>query len=169
MPESTNSPYQHSVPVQEIMGTMPSWITRWGITIIFMVLLSIFMGCIFIKVPETIPAKVTVDSLALMEDFSTEECDSLLSFTLTTDISPNQWGSIQTGQEIILTFNDAILKGSVMGGTTMTRPGKDLVFVITFLGKPSPICLGVTFVEGMSGTAEIIIRNRRLIDFIIAN
>lgn len=45
MPERKNIEGFHSEPVQEIMGTIPSWITRWGITVIFGVFVVIFIGC----------------------------------------------------------------------------------------------------------------------------
>lgn len=52
----------HSEPVQEIMGTIPSWITRWGITVIFGIFLIIFIGCCLIRYPQTIASKIIITS-----------------------------------------------------------------------------------------------------------
>jgi len=52
----------HSEPVQEIMGTIPSWITRWGVTIIFSILVLILVGCCVIRYPETVVGKVELVS-----------------------------------------------------------------------------------------------------------
>ena len=39
----------YSEPVQDIMGVIPSWITRWGILIIFILFLLILLGCCYIR------------------------------------------------------------------------------------------------------------------------
>lgn len=52
----------HSEEVQEIMGRRPSWILRWGITVIIAILLSIITACHFIKYPQTVSANITLTS-----------------------------------------------------------------------------------------------------------
>ena len=39
----------YSEEADEIIGTMPSWIVRWGITLIFVLLALLFLGCYFIR------------------------------------------------------------------------------------------------------------------------
>lgn len=53
---------EHSEPVQEIMGTIPSWITRWGIFVIFSVFVLLFLGCCFIRYPQTLSAEIIITS-----------------------------------------------------------------------------------------------------------
>jgi len=48
--------------VQEIMGTPPSWIVRWGIVIIFCVVTVLLTGSYFYKYPDIIQARVTIVS-----------------------------------------------------------------------------------------------------------
>ena len=48
--------------VQEIMGTPPKWIIRWGIVIIFLVVLTLLAGSFFYKYPDLINARVTIVS-----------------------------------------------------------------------------------------------------------
>ena len=48
--------------VQEIMGTPPKWIIRWGIVIIFLVILVLLAGSFFYKYPDIIYARVTIVS-----------------------------------------------------------------------------------------------------------
>ena len=50
----------HSAPVQEIMGTIPSWITRWGITVISAVLVLLIIGCCIIRFPQTISSTISI-------------------------------------------------------------------------------------------------------------
>ncbi|CDN32717.1 putative hemolysin secretion protein [Mucinivorans hirudinis] len=51
----------HSEEVQTIMGKVPSWVVRWGITVVFIIFGGIFLGCYFIKYPDIItsPAQIT--------------------------------------------------------------------------------------------------------------
>ena len=51
-----------SEEVQEIMGTPPKWIIRWGIVIIFLVVLILLAGSFFYKYPDLIKARVTIVS-----------------------------------------------------------------------------------------------------------
>ncbi len=48
--------------VQEIMGTPPKWIIRWGIAIISAVVLVLLGGSYFYKYPDLIKARVTIVS-----------------------------------------------------------------------------------------------------------
>jgi HlyD family secretion protein len=48
--------------VQEIMGTPPKWIIRWGIVIISAVVVVLLAGSYFYKYPDIIKARVTIVS-----------------------------------------------------------------------------------------------------------
>lgn len=48
--------------VQEIMGTPPRWIVRWGITIILLVVIILLAGSYFYKYPDLITARVVIVS-----------------------------------------------------------------------------------------------------------
>ncbi|MFR9495632.1 MAG: HlyD family efflux transporter periplasmic adaptor subunit [Rikenellaceae bacterium] len=51
----------YSEEVQDIMGKAPSWVIRWGVTIVFAIFGGILLGCYFIKYPDIItsPAQIT--------------------------------------------------------------------------------------------------------------
>jgi multidrug resistance efflux pump len=51
-----------SEEVQEIMGTPPKWIIRWGIVIISAVVIILLTGSYFYKYPDLITARVTIVS-----------------------------------------------------------------------------------------------------------
>jgi len=57
MPEQQN----YSDPVQEIMGTIPSWIIRCGVTVIAVVFVLILIGCCIVKYPQTIKSTISID------------------------------------------------------------------------------------------------------------
>lgn len=50
----------YSEDVQYIMGKAPSWVIRWGITIVFVIFMGIFGGCYFIKYPDIIISPVQI-------------------------------------------------------------------------------------------------------------
>ena len=49
-----------SEEVQEILGTPPRWIIRWGISVIFLVFLILLSGSYFFKYPDFISSRVTI-------------------------------------------------------------------------------------------------------------
>ena len=63
MPESFEQMEVRSDEVNEILGAVPHWIIRWGVTSIFIVLVFILIGTWFIAYPDTVSAQVTVTTL----------------------------------------------------------------------------------------------------------
>lgn len=59
MPKYTDNNY-HSEEAQEILGRIPSWTTRWGITVIFSSFIAIILVCCFIRYPERVTGIVTI-------------------------------------------------------------------------------------------------------------
>lgn len=51
-----------SEEVQEVMGQIPAWIVRWGITVLFIVVLSLLVGSYFFKYPDVITTEMTLTS-----------------------------------------------------------------------------------------------------------
>jgi hypothetical protein len=56
MPENLH----HSEEAQEILGRIPGWIIRWGITLIFVIFAGIVIGCWFIKMPQTVIGSIVI-------------------------------------------------------------------------------------------------------------
>ena len=51
-------PELRSEEVQEVMGAIPSWILRWGITVLFLVVLILIVGSCFFKYPDVIVSEM---------------------------------------------------------------------------------------------------------------
>ena len=51
-----------SEEVQEVMGQIPAWIVRWGITILFIVVLVLLLGSYFFRYPDVITTEMTLTS-----------------------------------------------------------------------------------------------------------
>jgi len=70
-----------SEPVQEILGSVPSWIIRWGTTLFFAVIILLLVGSWYFRYPEVVPnldvevhtteppASVVARSTGKIEDF----------------------------------------------------------------------------------------------------
>jgi len=53
-------PNLRSEEVQEVMGEIPAWILRWGITILFLVVMMLVIGSCFFKYPDVIVSEMTL-------------------------------------------------------------------------------------------------------------
>lgn len=62
MKETKDEIELRSAPVQEIMGEVPSWIVRWGITVLFAVVLLLVAGSFFFRYPDVIEVEMTLTS-----------------------------------------------------------------------------------------------------------
>jgi HlyD family secretion protein len=49
-----------SEEVQEVMGKIPVWILRWGITVLFLVVMALIIGSCFFKYPDVITTEMTL-------------------------------------------------------------------------------------------------------------
>ncbi|MFI3315284.1 MAG: HlyD family efflux transporter periplasmic adaptor subunit [Rikenellaceae bacterium] len=69
MPENSNN-IDHNNETTDILGKMPSWMIRWGLTIIFVIFIGLVLGSYFIKLPQTISVPITITSLHAPADLN---------------------------------------------------------------------------------------------------
>lgn len=62
MMEKKNDIKLRSEEVQEVMGEIPSWIIRWGITLLTAVVLALVIGSCFFRYPDVISTRMTLTS-----------------------------------------------------------------------------------------------------------
>ena len=86
----------HSEEAQEIMGRAPSWVVRWGITVIFVILALIVLGCYIIKYPQTVTAPISITTVNAPSDL-TARYDGLLD-----SVCVGNGENVRTGQLIAL-------------------------------------------------------------------
>ena len=60
--ENENNIELRSEDVREILSRPPRWILRWGITLIFVVLIGLLVGSWFFKYPEILTAQIVVST-----------------------------------------------------------------------------------------------------------
>lgn len=54
-------PEIRSEEIQDIMHRTPAWLTRWGITILLLILVGVLTGAAYIAYPDTVAATLTID------------------------------------------------------------------------------------------------------------
>lgn len=80
MPEVNNRNI-HSEEVQELMGKIPGWIIRWGLTLVFLIFGALVIGSYFFKYPEVVSVPMTImtyNTPAVLEPRSTGKIEGLL-------------------------------------------------------------------------------------------
>lgn len=80
--------------VQEILGKIPAWIVRWGISIVFIVLIGILIGCHFIRFPYVISAKIEISQQMFGQMDDNDEIHCLIS------VPAESAGQIISGQAV---------------------------------------------------------------------
>lgn len=66
--------------VDEIMGTVPNWITRWGISYIFVIISTMLIISNFIKYPETIKSELKISSINPPQSIKTKKSGKLVKY-----------------------------------------------------------------------------------------
>lgn len=165
--EIKHSENYYSEPVQEILGSIPSWITRWGVTIIFGVFAMIIIGCCMIDYPQTLTAPITV---TVSEDG-----------TLTGEAmvpSPG-FGKVQVGQKVNVRLECypymeyGVLVGEILSFQKITKPTIQGTFsyptTIVFFDNTLShrVMVPLDQLRELSGTAIIILQERKIIEVLI--
>lgn len=112
MPQSINNNF-HSEEAQEILGRIPSWIIRWGITVIFSIFSIIIIGCCFIKYPERVTGTVIITTS-----------------NAPIDVVAKSGGYL----EVLLVSNEDMVKeGDILGVIHTSANYKDVISVDSYL------------------------------------
>lgn len=151
-----------SEEVQEIMGQVPSWLERWGIMLLVLVLSVLLIGACYLSYPETLTGSFLFRAC---KDSGTEKPVGLALF-------PAQGiGQVCEGQKVMVRVDNypyhkfGHLTGLVKCVADVPDADGfyqvDIVFgqgLRTSEGVELPMC------KQLSGIAEIIISERRLIE-----
>ncbi len=94
----------YSDEASDIIGKLPSWIIRYGITLVALIMSGIVIACCFIKYPQTVDATITITTLNPPADlFAKSEGRIDRIFTKDKDL-------VEKGQRIALIYNTADYK-----------------------------------------------------------
>lgn len=101
--------------VYDILGTIPSWTVRWGITIVSTIFFMIIVGCYFIKSPDKI--------------------SGIISITTTNapiDIVANTNGYFA---DIFISNNQIVSKDEILAIITSSANYNDILHIETYVNK----------------------------------
>ncbi len=161
--EETTILYEsRSAEVNEILGTMPPWITRWGITVAGLMLLIFGIATAYIKLPYTINTDITITNKPT-------------SLQVTGQVDARFYSKIKTHQQVLISLQAfppqefGYLKGVVTAladtpvnnSYTITIALKDLLNTTNHHIIPQH----ATF----KGTGEILVENRSVLNRILSS
>jgi HlyD family secretion protein len=92
--------------VQEFIGNKPNFVIRWGITIFFLILLSVSIVCWFIQYPDLVTAKAKLNSVNAPKEIITHTDGKLIK------ISVKENETVQVGQ--ILAYMESLANPSAI-------------------------------------------------------
>lgn len=91
-----------SEEVQEVMNHISPWVVRWGITVLFVILLVLLIGCWIFRYPDVLQAEVTLtteDPPAFILARSTGKIDTLYV---------RNGGMVQAGEHLAVIQNSSV-------------------------------------------------------------
>ncbi len=109
-----------SEEVQEVMGQIPAWIVRWGITLLFLVVVALLVGSCFFKYPDVITAEMTLTGQHPATAVVTRSAGKIQELFV-TDNRP-----VNTGDWIAVMENHARTEDAVYLEQVLERSGLDV-------------------------------------------
>lgn len=125
MPKVQDNIQIRSEEVQEILSYVPNWMIRWGMTLVFVIILMLLFISWFVKYPDVITAEVVV----------------------TTKIPPEKIFAKSTGQieSILVNNNSQITKNTIIGVIENSGNYKDILLLKSILDTISVDKINFTF------------------------
>jgi hypothetical protein len=153
-----------SEEVQELLGSVPSWITRYGFSLLFVLLGLLVAGSWFFKYPDLVSAPVVVTTI-------NSEGKKVLIGQIR--VAANKTGKVKPGQRVNLKFDSypymeyGLVKGVV--ARILDLPVQSYYIVEVTLPDQLVSTFGkkIAFQQELDGTAEIITDDQRLLNRIL--
>jgi len=158
----------YSPEFQEIIGCMPHWLVRWGMTSVFVVIAVVCVLSCFITYPDRVVVPVTIRQLHAGNNTEKNQPGPIF-FTARGIVSEEHFISIKEGQTagIRLSAYPYLEYGVLQGRIThKSSVSKDRTFEITIdLGNRLGTSMNkeLDFYVNMSGQADILLNKTRLI------
>lgn len=151
-----------SEEVQEIMGRIPSWIERWGITIIGLLLIVILAGAALFPYPETLTGRFVFKPVCPNKE------KIIVGYIL---LPAHGLGRVKQGQEVIVRLENypenefGFLTGKVHKiANVPDTEGNYHVDILFPNGLRTSEGIYLPTDWQLSGSAEIIVAERKLIE-----
>lgn len=151
----------HCDEVQEVMGEIPSWIMRWGITVIFAIVVILVIGSYFFYYPDVVKTDIRITT-SNVNGVSSESIGEIA-------IPVAGSGKIKKGQQVnVFIANYPYSEyGYVTGFIDSINeiPDANGNYQVTVLfpdGMKTNYGNSLRAWQVMTGTAEIVLENKRL-------
>ena len=151
----------HCDEVQEVMGEIPSWILRWGITVIFAIVVALIIGSHFFYYPDVLKTDIRITT--------TEANNATLNSIGEIKIPAASSGKIMPGQQVNVFIANYPYReyGYVTGvidriDEISDENGNYLITIAFPNGMKSSYGHNLRAWKVMTGTAEIVLENKRL-------
>lgn len=153
----------HCDEVQEVMGEIPSWIVRWGITVIFAIVVALIVGSHFFYYPDVVKTDIRITT--------TEANNAALKSIGEIKIPATGSGKIMPGQQVnVFIANYPYSEYGYVTGVIDNinelpdANGNYLVTVLFPNGMRTNYGKSLRAWQVMTGTAEIVLENKSLIE-----
>lgn len=115
----------YSTDAQEILDAIPSWIIRWGVTIVFLIFATLVIGCCIIKYPRILRGTAYIVTINPPNDLvanQTGVIDTILfndgAYVHKNDIiaiirSATQWSDLYSIESNVKKFNTSKIETSI--------------------------------------------------------
>ncbi len=151
---------ERSPRIQEIMGKIPPWVIRWGMSVVFAVLLLLIFVSWVIKYPEK------VNFIVKIKD------NERLGYYGVGYLKEDDYVKVSSGMKVKIKMKGYSYTeyGVLEGEVKEKRYDEEKGFVIIIRlkkGLETNFKKSIKYYEGMSGDGEIIVKVRRLIEKLI--
>lgn len=170
MKKDKNLKYR-SPEIQAIVGKVPIWVVRWGMSVIFIVLILILFLSWVIKYPETVSVEVKIKRTGSVLKYK----DTLKEGKYYAEalISEKDFVKIKNGQIVKIKlkgysyYEYGLIKGIIIEKEDIPINSKYLIKINLEHGLRTSFRKKVEYYKGMKGEAEIMIKDTRLFDRIL--
>ena len=160
-----------SPEIQAIVGKVPIWVVRWGMSVAFIVLILILFLSWVIKYPEIVSVEVKIKrKVSVLNDKITLKEGKYYAEAL---ISEKDFVKIKEGQNVKIKlkgysyYEYGLIKGIIIEKGDIPINSKYLIKINLEHGLRTSFSKKVEYYEGMKGEAEIIIKDTRLFNRIL--
>lgn len=158
-----------SEEVQEILARPPLWIVRWGTSVFFLFLIALLGIAWLIPSPTVVPVKFRLmDHAAFPADKKLQAGDT--TYVAMASLSQNEYGKIKPGQKVTLRLHAfdyrefGLLQGYVAHvSDQFDNKGMVTIYISLPADRKTSMQRQIQYKSAMTGTGEIIINEKRLI------
>jgi multidrug efflux pump subunit AcrA (membrane-fusion protein) len=125
----------HTEQIQDIIGTPPRWLYRWGITVVLSIALMCILTSSVINYPETVKTQLKILSTQPPENLSVKDAARLIKILVPNDTPVKKGDDLAvieyaTGRTIITApISGKLTYAGIIHENEQLAPGRDVFFI----------------------------------------